>query len=271
MPTRRSEIKRQSSGKYSPGRGARCSNHLNGKMEATSSAKEKMAFLPNHIAIIMDGNGRWAEQHGKHRFEGHVAGVESARSAIRYLNNKYHIKYLTFYGFSTENWARPESEVGGIFRIFEQILGKEAAELHQKGVRLRHLGRLEELPQGLQQVINRALELTRNNTGMTLDFCFNYGGRTEILDAVRHIITEGIPPQDIDEKLFNNYLYTAGSPDVDLLIRTGGELRISNFLIWQAAYSEFYFTDVLWPDFDEEEIEKALLSYRQRQRRFGGL
>jgi len=240
-------------------------------MEATSSAEQETNALPNHIAIIMDGNGRWAEQHGKPRFEGHVAGVESARSTIGYLNNTHHIKYLTFYGFSTENWGRPESEVGGIFRIFEQILGKEAAELHQQGVRLRHLGRLEELPQGLQQVINKAMVLTKDNTGMTLGFCFNYGGRTEIIDAVRSIIAEGIPPQDIDEKLIANYLYTADFPDVDLLIRTGGELRISNFLIWQAAYSEYYFTDVLWPDFDEKEIEKALLSYRQRQRRFGGL
>jgi len=240
-------------------------------MEDTSSAKGKTAPLPNHIAIIMDGNGRWAELHGKSRFEGHVAGVESARSTIRYLNNKYHIKYLTFYGFSTENWARPEVEVGGIFGIFEQILDKEAAELNEEGIKLHHLGRLEELPQGLQQTINRALELTKNNTGMTLNFCFNYGGRAEILDAVRRIIAEGIPPKDMEEKLFSNYLYTAGLPDVDLLIRAGGELRISNFLIWQAAYSEYYFTDVLWPDFDEKEIEKALLSYQQRQRRFGGL
>ncbi len=240
-------------------------------MEAAASAKERTDGLPNHIAIIMDGNGRWAEQHGLPRFKGHVAGVESARSTIRYLNNKYHIKYLTFYGFSTENWNRPEFEVSGIFNLFESILNKEAQELHAEGVKLRHLGRLEELPQGLRKTIERALELTRNNTGMTLGFAFNYGGRTEILDAVRRIISEGIPPQNIDEELFGDYLYTAGLPDVDLLIRTGGELRISNFLIWQAAYSEYYFTDVLWPDFDEKEIEKALLSYRQRERRFGGL
>ena len=240
-------------------------------MEAASSAKERTDGLPNHIAIIMDGNGRWAEQHRLPRFEGHVAGVQSARSTIRYLNNKYHIKYLTFYGFSTENWDRPEVEVGGIFHLFESILDKEAQELHKERVKLCHLGRLEGLPQGLQQVIKRALELTKKNTGLTLSFAFNYGGRAEILDAVRHIIAEGIPPQNIDEGLFSNYLYTADLPDVDLLIRTGGEIRISNFLIWQAAYSEYYFTDVLWPDFDEKEIEKALLSYKQRQRRFGGL
>jgi undecaprenyl diphosphate synthase len=144
-------------------------------------------------------------------------------------------------------------------------------ELHKEGVRLRHLGRLEELPQSLQQEMNKAIKLTENNTGMTLGFAFNYGGRNEILDAVRRILAEGIPPQNIDEELFSRFLYTTDMPDVDLLIRTGGELRISNFLIWQSAYSEYYFTDVLWPDFDEKEIDKALLSYRQRQRRFGGL
>jgi len=240
-------------------------------MESASQAAEEKALLPNHIAVIMDGNGRWAECHGLPRFEGHIAGVESARSTIRYLNNKYHIKYLTLYGFSTENWNRPPDEVSGILRLFEEVIDEEVAELHQERVKLRHLGHLEELPQSLQQTINRALELTKNNTGLTLGFAFNYGGRTEILDAVRHIITEGIPSQNIDEELFKNYLYTAGMPDVDLLIRTGGEFRISNFLIWQSAYSEYYVTDVLWPDFNEKVIDKALLSYSQRQRRFGGL
>jgi undecaprenyl diphosphate synthase len=240
-------------------------------MESASQAAGEKALLPNHVAVIMDGNGRWAELHGLPRFEGHMAGVESARLTIRYLNNKYHIKYLTLYGFSTENWNRPPDEVSGILRLFEEVIDEEVAELHQERVKLRHLGHLEELPQSLQQAINRALELTKNNTGLILGFAFNYGGRTEILDAVRHIITEGTPPQNIDEELFNNYLYTAGMPDVDLLIRTGGEFRISNFLIWQSAYSEYYFTDVLWPDFNEKVIDKALLSYSQRQRRFGGL
>jgi len=219
----------------------------------------------------MDGNGRWAERHRLPRFEGHIAGIESARLTIRYLNNQYHLKYLTLYGFSTENWNRPEQEVSGIFNLFEEIIDGEVLKLHKEGVKLRHLGRLEELPQGLQLAIKRGLQLTQNNTGMTLSFAFNYGGRTEILDAVRRIVAEGTPPQSIDERLFNSYLYTTGVPEVDLLIRTGGELRISNFLIWQSAYSEYYFTDVLWPDFNEKEIDKALLSYRQRQRRFGGL
>jgi len=243
---------------------------LTDRIEAASLAKGKKLHLPNHIAIIVDGNGRWAEQHGLPRFEGHLAGIESVRSTIRCLN-QYQIKYVTLYGFSTENWNRPKYEVMNLFRLLEEIVDKESQELHKLGVKIRHLGRLEELPQGLQQAINRAIELTKNNTGMTLSLAFNYGGRTEILDAVRAIIAEGVPSQSINEKLFNNYLYTTGLPDVDLIIRTGGELRISNFLIWQASYSEYYFTDVLWPDFGEKEIKKALLSYSQRQRRFGGL
>ena len=240
-------------------------------MEAASLATEEKTGFPRHVAIIMDGNGRWAERHGLPRLRGHIAGVDSARSAIRYLNNGYHLKYLTLYGFSSENWNRSQNEVGGIFRVFEEVVGGMSQELHKEGVRLRHLGRLEELPQSLQQEMNKAIKLTKNNTGMTLGFAFNYGGRNEILDAVRRILAEGIPPQNIDEELFSRFLYTTDMPDVDLLIRTGGELRISNFLIWQSAYSEYYFTDVLWPDFDEKEIDRALLSYRQRQRRFGGL
>ena len=218
----------------------------------------------------MDGNGRWAERRGLPRFEGHLAGIKSVRSTVRCLK-QYQIKYVTLYGFSTENWERPKDEVINLFRLLEEVADKEALEFHKLGVKIRHLGRLEDLPQGLGQAVNRAIELTKNNTGMTLSLAFNYGGRTEILDAVRAIIAEGVPPQSINEELFNSYLYTAGLPDVDLIIRTGGELRMSNFLIWQATYSEYYFTDVLWPDFDEKEIKKALLSYSRRQRRFGGL
>jgi len=236
----------------------------------TSSTTKKNAQLPNHIAIIMDGNGRWAKQHGLLRLEGHQAGAENIRPVIKYLN-QYHIKYVTIYGFSTENWNRPEDEVAGLLRLFEESINNYVSELHKNGIKLRHLGHLEELPQGLQLAINKAIELTKNNTGMTLSFALNYGGRFEILDAIRHIIAEGIPIQNIDEGLFNSYLYTAGLPDVDLLIRTGGEFRISNFLIWQAVYSEYYFTEVLWPNFNQKELEKALLVYSQRQRRFGRL
>ncbi len=231
---------------------------------------EKIAHLPNHVAIIMDGNGRWAEQRGLPRLAGHQAGMSNIHFTVEYFN-EYHIKYLTLYAFSTENWGRPENEVSGLFHILEESIDKETAELHKMGVKLRHLGRLEELPKGLQQSINRALESTKNNTEMTLSFAFNYGGRIEILDAVRRIIAEGVSPQNVDEELLNNHLYTAGLPDVDLVIRTGGEIRISNFLMWQAAYSEYYFTKVLWPDFTKKDIREALLSYSRRQRRFGGL
>jgi len=239
-------------------------------MMVASSTRKKITRLPNHIAIIMDGNGRWAKQRGLPRLEGHQAGVENMRSAIEYFN-KLQLKYLTLYGFSTENWSRPEEEIVGLLHLLEEIIDKETLKLHRRGVRLRHLGQLDRLPQNLQVAINRAVELTKNNTGLNLSFALDYGGRTEIVDAVRRLIAEGIPPEKIDEKLFNSYLYTAGLPEVDLVIRTGGELRISNFLIWQAAYSEYYFTPVLWPDFGKKEIDQALLSYSQRQRRFGGL
>ncbi len=237
---------------------------------ATPLTTKKIAQLPNHLAIIMDGNGRWARQRGLHRFEGHQTGAENILPIIKCLN-QHHIKCVTLYGFSTENWNRPEDEVSGLLHLFEESINKYAAELQENGIKLRHLGHLEGLPQGLQIAINKAIELTKNNTRMTLSFALNYGGRLEILDAVRHIIAESIPVQNIDEKLFNSYLYTAGLPDVDLLIRTGGEFRISNFLIWQAVYSEYYFTEVLWPDFNEKELEKALLAYSQRRRRFGRL
>ena len=243
---------------------------MSGRMIVTSPTREKIAHLPTHIAIIMDGNGRWAEQRGLLRLEGHRAGVENMRSAIEYFN-QLRLKYLTLYGFSTENWSRPEEEIAGLLHLLEEIIDKETLKLHRRGVRIRHLGQLDRLPQNLQIAINRAVELTKNNTGLNFSFAFDYGGRAEILNAVRHAIAEGIPPEDINEELFNSYLYTAGLPEVDLVIRTGGELRLSNFLIWQTAYSEYYFTKVLWPDFDSKEIDKALLSYSQRQRRFGGL
>ncbi len=239
-------------------------------MEARAQTTEEETYLPHHVAIIMDGNGRWAEERGLSRLAGHLAGLERARATIKYLNNK-HLKYLTLFGFSTENWSRPQDEVSNMLRIFTEIIDQEALAFHEQGIRLRHLGRLAELPPDLQKSIMQAIELTKDNIGMTFSLAFNYGGRAEILDAMRQILTQNIPPQNIDEKLFGKYLYTADIPDVDLLIRTGGELRLSNFLIWQSVYSEYYFTDVFWPDFDEKEIDKALLAYHQRQRRFGGL
>ena len=226
--------------------------------------------LPHHIAIIMDGNGRWAESRGVPRFEGHLAGLERARHTIRYLARR-NLKCLTIFGFSTENWNRPDAEVSGIMTIFAKIIDREAREFHQLGIRLHHLGRLEALPTGLRKSIIKAVELTKDNTGLTFNLAFNYGGRTEILDAVRAIAAEKLPPEAIDETVFAKYLYTAGMPDVDLLIRTGGELRLSNFLIWQSVYSEYYFSDVLWPDFGEKEIDEAIATYQRRHRRFGGL
>ena len=235
-----------------------------------TAAKKKIPHLPDHIAIIMDGNGRWAQKRGLPRLEGHQAGVENVRSVIKYFN-KLNLKYLTLYGFSTENWKRPKEEIDGLLRLLQEAIDKETLELHKNGIRIRHLGRLEKLPAGFQRAITKAVELTKDNKRMTVSFAFDYGGRAEIVDAVRKIIAEGVPPQKIDEQLFDSHLYTAGLPEVDLVIRTAGELRISNFLIWQAAYSEYYFTKVLWPDFNSKEINKALLAYSRRQRRFGAL
>jgi undecaprenyl diphosphate synthase len=230
---------------------------------------EKITALPRHVAFILDGNGRWAEKRGLPRLEGHRAGVKNIRRILRCLD-KHGIEYVTLFAFSTENWNRPADEVNGIFDILVKMIGRQMRELHKNGVRIRHIGRLQGLPEGVQRAIKKAVELTKNNRAMKLNVALNYGGRAEILDAVTRITEDKIPPQNIDEKLFGRYLYTAGLPDVDLVIRTSGEMRTSNFLIWQSAYSEYYFTPVLWPDFDEEELEKALLAYSQRQRRFGG-
>ncbi len=239
-------------------------------MTATSPTKKKFARFPDHIAIIMDGNGRWAKQRGLPRLEGHQAGVKNMRSVIGHFI-KLKLKYLTLYGFSTENWKRPEEEIAGLLHLLQEIIDEETIELHKQGVKLRHLGRLAGLSPSLQKAIKKAVELTKNNTGMTLSFAFDYGSRAEIVDAARHIIAEGVPAEKIDEKLFDRHLYTTGLPEVDLVIRTGGEFRLSNFLLWQAAYSEYYFTDILWPDFDKKKVDQALLAYSQRQRRFGGL
>ena len=239
-------------------------------MMVTTATTKKFTQLPNHIAFVPDGNGRWAERLGLPRLSGHQAGAENMHRMIEYLN-EYPIKYVTLYGFSTENWSRPEEEVRGLFNLLEEFITQKTPDIHKRGIKLRHLGRLNELPQGLQLAINRAVELTKSNTRMTLNLAFNYGGRTEILDAVRRLIAEGVAPQNIDEELFDSYLYTDGLPNVDLLIRTGDETRLSNFLLWQTAYSEYHFTKVLWPDFGKKDIDKALLSYSRRKRRFGGL
>jgi undecaprenyl diphosphate synthase len=234
------------------------------KTDITLPSTERNPRLPNHVAIILDGNGRWAEQRGLPRLAGHQAGVESLRSVIKCLN-EYQIKYVTVYAFSSENWSRPENEVNGLFSLIEEGLYEETLALHKNDVRILHIGRLKELPQSLQLAVNRAIILTKDNMGMSLVIALNYGGRLEIIDAVRNILNAKIPPQNINEKLFSGYLYTAGMPDVDLLIRTGGESRISNFLLWQTTQAQCYFTEIPWPDFNGKEAEKALLDYIQRR------
>ena len=230
----------------------------------------ELAHLPNHVAIIMDGNGRWAEKRGLPRLEGHRAGLESTRSAVRFLS-EHGIPYLTLFSFSTENWSRPRAEVSGLLRLLRQSLKKELKEIIEANIRLRHLGRPDRLPPALKKGITEAVTLTQGNSGMTLSLAFDYGSRAEITEAARRIVATGIAPEDIDEALFSSFLYTTGLPEVDLVIRTSGEQRLSNFLLWQSAYAEFYFTDVLWPDFGTEELEKALQAYGRRKRRFGGL
>jgi len=224
--------------------------------------------VPYHLAIIMDGNGRWARSRGLPRLAGHRAGTENIRRILEGCV-EYGIKILTLYAFSTENWGRPTAEVRGLMRILEQTIDRELPELHQNGVQLRHIGRLEGVTERLQQRIGEAIELTKHNDRIILNVAFNYGGRTEIVDAVRRIVEARVEPEQLDDTLFSQYLYTAGLPDPDLIIRTGGELRISNFLIWQSAYAEYYATPTYWPDFNEEELHSALLEYSRRERRFG--
>ncbi len=224
----------------------------------------------DHIAIIMDGNGRWAEARGLPRLDGHRAGTENLRQIIRGCVD-FGIRYLTIYAFSTENWGRPKDEVEGLMNILETFLDKELPELCAEGVRIYHLGRLEAMPLSLRRKVEHSMEVTCDNTRLILSVAWNYGGRDEIVYAVQQIVKNKIQPQDITEELIGQYLFTKDLPDPDLIIRTSGEMRISNFLIWQSAYSEWYVTPTLWPDFDKEELKKAIDTYNQRDRRFGKL
>ncbi len=210
------------------------------------------------------------QKRGKPRLYGHKQGALRARDFVEMFAT-YNIPYLTLYAFSTENWSRPKSEVNGIFKLLSENLDKAIQIAHGQNIRIRHLGRMDRLPPEIQEKAREAIDLTDNNTGLTVNVAFNYGGRSEIADAVRTIVTSKIKADKIDEILVSGHLYTAGMPDPDLLIRTGGEMRLSNFLIWQAAYAELYFTPVLWPDFGREELEKALSVFSKRQRRFGGI
>lgn len=224
--------------------------------------------VPTHVAIIMDGNGRWAKQRGLPRVAGHRAGAENLRRIINACV-EFKIKILTIYAFSTENWGRPESEVRGLMKIFARVLDQELDDLHAQGVCLHHLGDLTGIDPNLQEKVRYALELTKDNDTLILNVAFNYGGRAEILHAVRQMLADDISPEALTEELFSSYLFTRGLPDPDLVIRTSGELRISNFLIWQAAYSEYYPTPAFWPDFGREELYEAVVAYNQRERRYG--
>ena len=224
--------------------------------------------LPRHVAMIMDGNGRWALSRGLPRLAGHKAGTENLRRVIR-STVEFGVKYLTIYAFSTENWGRPLEEVRGLMSILEDVLQKELNELHKEGVQLRHIGRLERLPGRLQEQVLDAVELTKNNDRLILNVAFNYGGRDEIVNAIQNIMKDDIPADEVTDELVSQYLYTKGVPDPDLIIRTSGELRVSNFLIWQAAYSEWYVTPTYWPDFDKDEYRRALETFAGRDRRYG--
>ena len=216
----------------------------------------------------MDGNGRWAIQRGLPRLAGHKAGTENLRRVIR-ATVEFGVKYLTIYAFSTENWGRPPEEVQGLMFILQDVIDRELGELHSQGVQLRHIGRLERLDPKIQKKVLDAIELTKNNNKLVLNVAFNYGGRDEIVYAMQKIIRDGIPAEDVTDELVNRYLFTAGVPDPDLIIRTSGELRLSGFLLWQSAYSEFYFCDAYWPAFRRIDLLRAIRSYQQRERRFG--
>ena len=235
-----------------------------------SPEKQAPAPQPRHIAVIMDGNGRWAKQRGWPRLAGHRAGVENIRRILTECVDQG-IRYLTIYAFSTENWSRPSAEVEGLMRIFSEFLDRETRALHEQGVQIRHLGSMNGVSPTLQRKTQSALDLTRDNQRITLSVAFNYGGRADIVDAVRSLCLDGVPPTAIDEQMIAERLSTHGIPDPDLIIRTSGEWRLSNFLIWQAAYSEYWVTPAYWPDFSPEHLRQAIGDYGQRERRFGGL
>jgi len=230
--------------------------------------------IPKHIAIIMDGNGRWAKEKKLPRTMGHKAGVETIRKIVK-ESKDLGVEYLTLYAFSTENWKRPKDEVSALMKLLVEYLRNELEELNKNEVSIRISGDITKLPKEAEREIKQAIDITKDNKGIVLNIAFNYGGRDEILRAVKNISTDvksnKIDINDIDEKIFNSYLYTANIPDPDLIIRPSGEMRISNFLLWQCAYSEFWFSNVFWPDFDEKHLRKAIIDFQQRNRRYGGV
>lgn len=224
--------------------------------------------VPNHVAIIMDGNGRWANARGLDRLEGHEAGTENIRRILRHAA-KRGVRHLTIWAFSTENWRRPEDEVSGLMEILGRALVSETEELHEQGAQLRHIGDLSALAPSLQESVKEAMRLTAGNDRIVLTIAFNYGGRQELIHAMKRMIADGVDPESITEKTVNSYLYMPELPEPDLIIRTSGEYRLSNFLLWQAAYSELFFSPKFWPDFTEDDFDEALSNYTHRERRFG--
>lgn len=230
--------------------------------------------LPKHIAIVMDGNGRWAQKKSLPRLSGHNAGMKTLKTIVK-AASKIGLKHLTVYAFSTENWKRPEDEILGIFKILILYVEKELRELHANNVKVNIIGDYKKLPKEAVEKLETSLQTTKANTGLQLNIALNYGSRFEILKSVRELALMSkngeIDPDDINDEIFSSLLYSKDMPDPDLIIRTGGELRLSNFLLWQAAYSELWFTDLYWPDFKKKDLEKAILDYQSRKRRFGGV
>jgi undecaprenyl diphosphate synthase len=226
--------------------------------------------VPRHVAIIMDGNGRWASSQGLSRIEGHEAGTRNIRR-ITFRAGELGIKYLTLWAFSTENWRRPKEEVAGLMRILGEAIESETGELHQQGAQLRHIGDLDALQPDLRQSVLDAIELTKDNDRLVLTLAFNYGGRQEMLHAIQRMIADNVAPEDVTEEAVAQRLYMPELPDADLIIRTSGEERLSNFLLWQGAYAELFFSDKFWPDFQPEDLTEAVLDFSRRERRFGAV
>lgn len=236
--------------------------------DETTDTYPPLDRVPRHVAIIMDGNGRWAKKRGLPRSEGHRQGTENLREILR-AAVEFGVEIMTIYAFSTENWSRPRREVALLLRILEMVIDRELKELNEEGVQIRHIGEIDGIPDRLARKVQQACDATRDNTRLILNVAFNYGGRDEIVHAVQEIIRRGIPADQVTEDVISKHLYTADLPDPDLIIRTSGEYRLSNFLIWQGSYSEYYYTDVYWPDFKKGELYKALVDFNSRRRRFG--
>ncbi|RYG24852.1 isoprenyl transferase [bacterium] len=243
---------------------------MNATQEKAAAQGIDLNALPTHVAVIMDGNGRWAKGRGLGRLLGHQQGYRALRDVLLAASD-LGIKYLTVYAFSAENWRRPADEVGGLMKLIEAASRNELRTMHRNNVRVRASGRIDELPPGLQDAIANGIETTANNTGITFTLAVNYGGRAEIVDAVKDIVASGVDPEEVTEELIAAHLYNPDIPDPDLMVRTAGEMRWSNFLLWQSAYTELFVTDVAWPEFSGDELFKAIADYQKRTRKFGAV